>query len=321
MRFLSATLIFFLLMTTQASAAPYPGTCFPDRALPLPAPAANEPVLFTGAIDLLSPDKSGNTSTYTYTVYRAACPGGGAAVLVGFSGGTTGVFPPIRIIQGATAVDAIYNTEAYTNLSAIDTVTSDVRDGAIVVLDAYGIDYTKALAVQLTGTSPVAGGTRQIVNLPDFDPSLYPDLSKGVPIAGYVSGLYYDPTHSGEGLQIEVLPGQVLAATLYTYDVSGNPLFLTGAAALCQSCFIHQTYSSTVTMYATKGGGFGGTSDSSKLTKTAWGTIKFSWSSCNTVSMVFAANNTDPNLPKTSPTLQWTRLTSVEYANCAATTG
>jgi hypothetical protein len=318
MKFFAAMLFLCVLPPIAATAAPYPGTCFPDRDLPLPAPAANEPVIFSGSIDLLYPDKSGSTTTYTYSVYRKACPGGGAAVLIGFSGGPTGVFPPIRIIQGATAVNAVYNAEPYTNFSAIDTITSDVRAGAIIVLDAYGIDYSKALTVQMTGTSPVAVGTRQVVNLPDLDPALYPDLAKGVPIAGYVSGLYFDPAHSGEGLQIEVLPGQVLAATLYTYDVNGNPLFLTGAAALCQSCFTHATYSTTVTMFATKGGGFGGTTDSTKLTKTAWGTIKFSWPTCNSVSMVFAAANSDPSLPKTSPTLQWTRLTSVEYADCVA---
>ena len=320
MKFLAAILIVSLLPMANAWAAPYPGTCFPDRAQPLPEPDSNEPVLISGQINLLNPDSSGTTSTYTYGVYRKACPGGGAAVLVGFGGGATGVFPQIRIVQGSTSVNAIYNAEAYTNISAIDTTTSDVRDGAIIVLDSYGIDYTKALTVQITGTSPVVGGTRQVADLPDFDPSKYPDLSKGVPIAGYVSGLYYDPAHSGEGMQIEVLPGQVLTATMYTYDDSGNPLFLTGAAALCTSCFTHATYSTTVTMNATKGGGFGGTSDSSKLTKPVWGTITFSWPSCSSVSMVLTATNTDPTLPKRSATLQWTRLTSVEYANCAAQT-
>ena len=320
MRFLAALLTVWLLSSTLAWAAPYPGTCFPDHAQPMPPPAANEPVLFSGSIDLLSPDKSGNTSTYTYAVYRQACPGGGAAVLIGFSGGTSGLFPPIRIVQGTTVINAVFNAEPYTNLSAIDTGTSDVGAGAIVVLDSYGIDYTKALSVQMTGTSPIAGGTRQIVNLPDFDPSLYPDLAKGVPLAGYVAGLYYDPAHSGEGVQIEVIPGQLLTVTMYTFDDTGNPLWLTGAAALCQACFTHQTYSSTVTMYATKGGGFGGTTDSSKVVKTVWGTIQFSWPSCSSVSMVLTATNTDPTLPKRSTTLQWSRLTSVEYANCAAQT-
>jgi hypothetical protein len=320
MRFLAASLVLWLLTSTLGWAAPYPGTCFPDRAQPLPAPAANEPVIFSGSIDLLSPDKSGNTSTYNYSVYRRACPGGGAAVLIAFSGGTTGVFPLIRLVQGTTAVTAIYNAEAYTNLLAINTVTSDVGTGSIVVLDTYGIDYTKALSVQMTGTSPSAGGTRQIVNLPDFNPAQYPDLAKGVPIAGYVAGLYYDPAHSGEGVEIEVIPGQVLTVTMYTFDDSGNPLWLTGAAGLCQSCFSHQTYSSTVTMLATKGGGFGGTTDPTKVTKTVWGTIQLSWPSCGTVSLVLTATNNDPTLPKRSATLSWSRLTSVEYANCVAQT-
>jgi|GEM_PF-3971683 len=320
MRFLAASLLLWLFSSALALAAPYPGPCFPDRALPLPPPAGNEPELYSGSIDLFNPDKSGNTSTYTYDVYRRACPGGGAAVLIAFSGGPTGVFPPIRLVQGTTLINAVYNAEPYTNLSAIDTVTSDVGTGSIVVLDTYGIDYTKALSVQMTGTSPTAGGTRQIVNFPDLNPALYPDLAKGVPIAGYVAGLYYDPAHSGEGVEIEVVPGQLLTVTMYTFDDSGNPLWLTGAAGLCTKCFTHSTYSSTVTMYVTKGGGFGGTTDSSKVTKTVWGTIQLSWPSCSTVSLVLTATNNDPTLPKRSATLSWSRLTSVEYADCAAQT-
>lgn len=310
MRTIATSLLLYVLFMSSALAAPFARTCFPDRGISLPAPGASEPYLQKGFVDLQNSTQT-STNQYSYAVYRKACPGGGAAVLIQFKavGIADGIFPRIQVEQGSASEEATYTLEADTYWAIVDTTSQNVHAGEVVVLNSYGIDYTKAMAL-LIGSSAAP--------VPDFDPSKYPDASRALSIAGYVAGAYYDPAHSGEGVLIEVMPQQLLIITMYTFDANGNPLWLTGAASLCTACIGHPATTSTVTMQATKGGGFAGTSDASKVKKTVWGTIDFSFPNCSTVTMKLNPANTDPTLPSSTATLNWTRLTSVEYAECAA---
>jgi hypothetical protein len=79
----------------------------------------------------------------------------------------------------------------------------------------------------------IEGASVVTVNLPDFDPALYPEAFRSLPIVGYVSGSYYNPQRSGEGIFVELDPAKVIAVAWFSFDQNGAPFWLVGAAPVC----------------------------------------------------------------------------------------
>lgn len=101
------------------------------------------------------------------------------------------------------------------------------------------------------------------------------------PLAGNLSGLYWNPRRDGEGINLEIarLAGKRFAVvTWYTYDdasPTGNPLWLSGAVELTAG----QT-SATIALTRARGGRFGAAYDPALVQRAAWGTITLNAPSC-----------------------------------------
>lgn len=298
-----------LAMVLSASVHGYPGTCFPDRSQ-LPEPQSNEPFIASGIIDLT--DSAGFGNPYSYAVYRVGCPGGGAAVLIKFrsAGIPSGRAPTIAVVQGASTFSSVrYGIEPYTYVDGIGR-EENIDLGRVVVLNASGIDYTAAMTIRIQGRSSAT------VEVPAFNPSLYPRTSAPIPIAGYVSGLYYDAAKPGEGMQVEIASTETVVMTWYTFDAAGRPLWLVGSGRVCPTavCVDPPTYT-VVTLAAFSGGGFAGAFDPSSVRSETWGTVRLEWDSCSSVLMTLTPSHSG-SLPTATGQRRWSRLTEIAGTRC-----
>ncbi len=310
MRGFIALLAMILSANVAAAVNGYPGTCFPDRGTPLPEPQTNEPFVASGIIEL--DDRSGFGNPYSYAIYRVACPGGGAAVLVKFrsTGLPSGRAPTIVVVQGATTFSSVrYGIEPYTYFDGMGR-EENIDLGRVVVLNSNGIDYTAAMTIRIQGRSSAT------VEVPAFNPSLYPRASAPIPITGYVSGLYYDAAKPGEGMQVEVA-GETIVMTWYTFDGAGRPLWLVGAGPACPERFCFDLPShSVVTLAAFTGGGFAGNFDPAAVRSETWGTVRLEWDSCLSVLMTLTPTHNGATLPSATGQRRWARLTTIGGARC-----
>lgn len=296
--------------TALAISGNYPGTCFPDRSLPLPDPTNDEPFLATGFIDL---KKTLSYSSYTYSVYRHACPGGGAVVLIKLKsqGIPTGEAPVISLIQGSTTINEVfYSREPYTEQEGVKP-SEDIHFGGVFVMNNYSIDHTKAMTLRISGHSNVT------VEVPVFDPTMYPEANESLPIIGNVSGHFFDPEFPGEGMFVEIEPHGLILVALYTYYPDGRPLWLVGAGEVCRqvACMRPPTVTE-VLLQATSGGGFLGDFDDSSVVLKDWGTLGLEWKTCSQLKVTFKATHSDPDLPTKDIERIWARINTVQGNSC-----
>lgn len=313
MRVLIALLGVILSANAAASVAinGYPGTCFPQPGVQLPEPSTNEPFIASGIIEL--DDISGFGNPYSYAIYRVGCPGGGAAVLVKFrsTGLPSGRAPTISVVQGATSISSVrYATEPYTVSEGIGR-EENIDLGRVVILNSGGIDFKAPMTIRIRGRSSAT------VEVPAFNAFMYPNASAPIPITGYVSGLYYDATKPGEGMQVEVSDSGTIVMTWYTFDSAGRPLWLAGAGPACAEFFCFGPPShSVITVAAFTGGGFAGNFDPASVRSETWGTVRLEWNSCLSVLMTLTPSHNGATLPSATGQRQWARLTSIGGASC-----
>jgi len=99
----------------------------------------------------------------------------------------------------------------------------------------------------------------------------------GFNIVPGISGSWFDFERSGEGFSIEIIriAGELRLLTyFYTYDADGNQMWLTGNAPVNGD-------SAIVSMLVTSGPVFGPAFDPLDVSFQEWGTITFTFSSCN----------------------------------------
>lgn len=317
-----------LLAASGASAASingYPASCFPQPSQPLPDPGTAEPFIASGIIDL--DDRSGFGNPYAFSIYRVGCPGGGAAVLVKLrsQGQPSGRAPRISIVQGATTVsDARYSIEPYTLREGVGR-EENIDLGRVFVLNSSNIDFTAPMTIRIEGR------TSATMEVPAYDPTRYPQASEKLPIAGYVSGSYYDPAKPGEGMLIEVAPAETISVAWYTFKADGSPLWLVGGGPVCvdlgnnagaplfpggKAVCISPPALTEVELFAFEGGGFAGAFDPNSVNAVAWGKVRLSWVNCSTVDVELRPASSAAALPTATGTLRWTRLTGVQGAAC-----
>ncbi len=121
-----------------------------------------------------------------------------------------------------------------------------------------------------------------------------------------ITGSWFDPTRDGEGFNVEVIGSTLepqFLAYFYTYDDSGNQMWLTGVGAVNGD-------TSAVPMTVTSGTVFGPGFDPDDVVRDDWGTITFTFSSCNAGTAEYTSTNFG------SGTFNIERLTSVSGATC-----
>lgn len=125
-------------------------------------------------------------------------------------------------------------------------------------------------------------------------------------IGNGVSGNWFNPAQSGHGFQLEKVNDTTVTAFWFTFDANGNQVWILG---------VGQIVNNRIEMQAVKsrGGRFPPNFDPTQITNPPWGTLTFTFTSCNAGSVAWTS--TDPAFTA-SGTLALERVTSVAGANC-----
>ncbi|MEP7098097.1 MAG: hypothetical protein ABI748_10580, partial [Dokdonella sp.] len=210
----------------------YPPSC---AAYPLPDKASGPASgIYSVRMPLFTRDSSGNAQppeTVTITIWRMACSSTGSKTPYNTDGGYnamtlmridrdpandnhTDVFPTFPLLQ-VQQLGVGYNDLASIVRAANEpnTVLSDgmfdapLYSSATYVLEnfnfgsAYNHLYSYAFNLRI---DPSANNAPKVeFQIPAYSPSqsTYPDAYNPLPLDGYMSGTWYDPQKSGEGMQ------------------------------------------------------------------------------------------------------------------------
>lgn len=312
------------------SPGPYLNTyrAYPPSCLSYPLPTPSGPGTSTQVALPLS-DGTGS-ETVTFAVWRTSCSDGKSALLGAFGRTTQNanavpapLFPSISISQGSSSIIA--------GRVALEpnTVISDIPGGVPFFGTFYSFvfenwpfadqpqfNFSETLTLsfdQASGYPPV------VINVPAYDSSQYADASQPMQISGYMTGAWYDPLHSGEGIQVEVgelgPPGtaynRYIGIAWYTYDATGAPYWLYG-----EGIFTAGDRSATVSMVYSTGGGFAGNFGGVANTPT-WGTINVQFFNCTVMQFSYQSNAGLPSgVPTGTGTKTWTRISSMNGLSC-----
>lgn len=183
-----------------------------------------------------------------------------------------------KIIQNAQQIDNIF-LETSPNNNSIDSLCADLFLTTSVVLDPTGeaipFDDDAAFTfIYQQGSSNVS------VNVAAFDPAAYGQATQDQAISGKLSGSYFDPSRSGEGVLLEI--GRVglrksFFLSWYTYSggaqrwVVGNVDFPAGATQI------------TIPLIVTSGGQFGSAFNPTQVQRQSFGTAVVSFPTCSTM--------------------------------------
>jgi hypothetical protein len=320
----------------------YPPSCLAD---PLPVDPSGPTWIFPIDLSVDSPNASKAFESDTLTFWRTPCTGGMSALLARIDRPSDAtapnpLIPKFHIVVGDAGADARIAPEPNTVRSRIvpgtefiDTYPSDggiesTGDFVVFVLEneatyfANYIDYSAELKVYVdTGVScgfPECPPVTPFV-IPAYDPSQYPQASQSMPISGYLAGDWYDPAHSGEGIQTEIdefegadsfLTSRYLVVAWYAYDELGQPYWLFGSGTFNagdRQVQVQIAYSS--------GGGFAGSRG--RAASFPWGGMTVDFPDCSTMHFAFASDPTvPPNIPQGTGSRTWQRLSMINGLNC-----
>ena len=122
-----------------------------------------------------------------------------------------------------------------------------------------------------------------------------------------ITGNWYDPSESGHGFSLEVLPGGVLLAEWFVYAPQGGRDWIIGTGTILGDTAIVNAYQT-----GGPGGRFPPAFDPSQVQNEPWGTITFTFTDCNHGTASWA--NTAAGYPAGSVPI--TRLTMPEGYAC-----
>ncbi|MEO8673018.1 MAG: hypothetical protein ABI411_17000 [Tahibacter sp.] len=335
----------------------YPPSCIFD---PLPDIIArneiNGPVFPSqGKVITLAavrPGVSNPTEDVMAYVWRYPCSSGNSVTLLTLvrsaqNAGRTDtypLFPGIRVTQGSSQdLFARAVSEPNTVVSYVSADTPFFDRGTWVLdnfasndasTDYWDFNFPFTLTLLNFYNFP-DGGFQDIAVNSAYTPADYPGVAPGglvgMPINGYLTGNFFDPAHSGEGIDIEI--GEVpdstngiryLALNWYTYSDDGFASFITGGGPLSDASNNNTaTRSVTVPVKYRLAGGFGG-NFGANTTLLDWGTATLKFISCSTLQLSWQSN---PGLPATAPgrgpngagttgSRTWTRASSINGLTC-----
>lgn len=143
----------------------------------------------------------------------------------------------------------------------------------------------------------------------------YPELFEPMRITGLLNGIFMDPAHSGEGLNIQVLRAgetRIVDVAWFTYSDDGQPFWIGGSQAIDDG-----DNSVEITLFHTTGGGFAG-DFGNDVQRTPWGSLTLEFDNCNQVSFDYEANADLPaHVPAGSGSRTWQRLTHIDELHCS----
>lgn len=338
------------------------GFANPKRAYPPSCLADNLPQFASGSdpnaqqLQLTTPifDPVTNmydlTETDLYTVWRVPCSGGFSAVLLEIdrpqgsqnNGSVYPIFPSLNTFNGNGSLYPRSPNDPNTFFSDTLPFSPIYNDVNVYVLEIYAanagsptspFNYNQAFALSIDTLLQDSHGVEitGTINVPVYNPASfnnYPSASNPMEISGYVSGPWYDHTHGGEGMLIEVYDNgdhatRTFAATWYTFDNLGLPFWLATNATVplptqTQSAGATNSYQviNAAVQYIT-GGGFAG-NFTPPVTRNAWGTMSFSFADCNTLNFSYngATGSNFSGGPAGNSTRQWTRLAGINGLVC-----
>lgn len=102
------------------------------------------------------------------------------------------------------------------------------------------------------------------------------------PDAAY-SGLWYDPTHNGEGIGVHIDGHGRIAVEWNTYDDVGAQLWLTGSADADDAGTV------TIALQSTEGARFGDAFRSEDVQRRAWGELTLRFTGCDRMEVAYSA--------------------------------
>ena len=293
----------------------YPPSCAAD---PLPNKASGPS--WSTQLPLYATDASGNPyrESVTITVWRLACSSSGGKTFYNPTGaynamtlmridrsstyeGDAAVWPTFPLVMAAQGgigfgtQKSLVRAAVEPNTVIAETYYNDpIISSTTYVLENYPYQgsgyFTFSDAFQLRIDPGLSGVTPPVVtlNIPAYSPTQtsYPDAYAPLPLDGYLSGSWYDPKHSGEGMLINVFgdeggPGALFIAW-FTYDPTGRPYWLTAQATLQPN----QVALDNMPVYYFSGGGFAGAFGASSTLKN-WGTMSLRFTHCNRIDFSF----------------------------------
>lgn len=324
---------------TAAELYANPDRAYPPSCLSSPIPLGlwqNDPNALLGLVKLIGdPYAGGSEATYQETVkvyvFRVACTSGLSATLMEIDRpssmeGNTNLYPTLPAVSVAQGSNNIYvrlandpNTFLSTTYALNPLVNSDV----FVLENFYGgsmqLDYGNALTLTVDTLNSADPNRLTNFALATYNPAQYPAASQPLPISGYMTGNWYDKTHSGEGIQVEVGELQASGSTFpryitiawYTFDSTGVPYWLFGTGF-----FNAGDKTATVDLGYSSGGSFAG-SGSSATPPVLWGTFNVQFADCNTMQFSYQSTAGLPaGVPTGSGSKTWTRLTQMNGLTC-----
>lgn len=320
---------------TNTSAAASTFRAYPASCLTNPLPAQATGPVYSANVVLAANDGSPNPvpEPVTISVWRVACSQNTSATLMRIERKSElymqyVLFPGIRMAQGSVMFDDPSHLDFIRNAVEPNTIYSTVYPDDPVpysttfVLEYFrdpayvGQNYNKTLSLRIDNFF-LAGNQFFINNIPAYAPTsgTYPAAFLPIPLSGYLSGNYYDPQHSGEGINVEVdeLAGgaRVLFFAWFTFDDLGAPYWLFGSSGFNDG----DTSVSVPTAFESNGGFAGAFGP--KATTTLWGNVTFTFPDCNHLTLQYASQSGLPaHTPIGSGTLNWQRLTSINGIVC-----
>jgi hypothetical protein len=333
---------------TAVTSATLPGLPFSNAARVYPPSCASYPlpdtptnILYTGAQNLYARNADGSPAgieTDQITFWQLPCSSsgattpynldGGANALTlmridrGSSSGNAGTFPTFPSITAAQEISGVVYTNFARSAIEPNTVVAEAPyDSPVIysttyVLESYPYDgeyiyydYNFQLTV-----NPYDGNSSDelVLSFPAYAPATGAGNN---PIDGFLSTAWYDPTHSGEGMFVDVFESgadTIFTTAWYTYDQLALPFWLLGQATVPAGA----TSLSNVPVYYYTGGGFAGDfgANSGQLT---WGTMDVSFPDCNHMNFSFSGSTDSATAgPSGSGAREWQRLANVNGLSC-----
>lgn len=303
--------------TPKSSAVTNPKRAYPPSCLTLPLPTTPIGPGLTGTLPLRDVI-TGLLRPVTLTFWRLPCSSTkGALLLTMQTDPFSGISLPL--FAGAQDGQLIYfrlNTEPNTLIQGqndVNFLSSGVK--TLIVDIGEGTEFTPDLNRPFSISAAYPDGFIALpqISVSAYSANSYPPLGD-LPLSGYLTGGYYEPTRSGEGMLIEIAEvGETLLAVVswYTFDANGFPFWLVGAAP-----FQPGDTSATISLISKSGGRIAGDFNPDAVPDLPWGNITISFPSCNAMRFSYQSTHSIQGLPVGSGERVWSRITSVNRFAC-----
>lgn len=224
------------------------------------------------------------------------------------------------MLQGQKSLYVRFTDEPNTFFATTYANSPLVYSNIYVLENFYGastqFDYNQAFTFVVDNFSGNTSSNPVQFPLTAYKPAEYPSAALALPISGYLSTNWFDPSHNGEGMLTQIYENgdnttRTFTAAWYTFDNLGIPYWLYAQGTIN----IGARSTGNVDTYYASNGGFAG-NFGANATFTKWGTINVSFPDCNHMTFSFNGQTGDANGPAGSGTRSWIRLANINSLTC-----